>query len=264
MQKTTNKEITAESKKVIDEILKRIADMSESEFKSIVKSMANFHNYSYCNQLILHSQGASQVAGFNQWKNEFNRTVKKGGRAIWILAPMVFTKKVTNKETNKEEEKQVITSFKSVPVFDISQTEGEEVKKNMTTKANIELETLLKTAQKLGYIVSKKALEVSCGGYISQKEIVLNSNLNETENIGTLIHELCHGELGHTDDKDQTSRSLAEQQAETTTAILCNIYGVERKSEFYLKSWKLDENIKESFSKMVKAVQIISKTIGEV
>ena len=265
-----NQEITKDNQKMVAELLERVQNMRIEEYKEILNSMATFHNYSYSNQIILHFSGASQVAGFRSWVNDHNRTVKKRAKAIWILAPNAFiipleqyNGKAQMVDIVKKDGKDYakLMFFKSVPVFDISDTEGDEIVKNMTTKSNIELGTLKKVADTLGYSVVYEALEIATGGYIEEKSIVLNSNLSESENIGTLIHELAHGELGHTESKDFTSRSLKEQQAETVTYIVCQMFGVDRKSEFYLKGWKLDENINNSFSLINKAVNSISETI---
>jgi hypothetical protein len=265
-----NEQITKDNQKMVGELLERVQSMSKEEYKNILNSMATFHNYSYSNQIILHFSGASQVAGFRSWTKDHNRTVKKGAKAVWILAPNEFLIPIEKyngkaqmidiiKKNGKEYAK--LMSYKSVPVFDIADTEGEEIVKNMTTTSKIELETLKSIADTLGYCVSNKPLEIATGGYIAEKSIVLNSNLSEAENIGTLIHELAHGELGHTDSKDMTSRSLKEQQAETVTYIICQMFGVDRKSEFYLKGWRLDENINNSFSLINKAVSTISEMI---
>lgn len=255
---------------MVSDLLERVENMSTKEYKEILNSMATFHNYSHSNQIILHFSGASQVAGFKSWTSEHKRTVRKGAKAVWILAPNSFlipleqyNGKAQMVDIVEKSGKQYakLMSFKSVPVFDISDTEGEEIVKNMTTKSDLKLEALIKVAHSLGYSVSNEALEIATGGYISEKAIVLNSNLSKTENVGTLIHELAHGELGHTNSKDTTSRSLKEQQAETVTYIICQMFGVNRKSEFYLKGWRLDGNINDSFSRINKAVNSVSETI---
>jgi hypothetical protein len=64
--------------------------------------------------------GATQVAGFHAWK-KLGRSVTKGERAIWILAPMTFPNR-----DGSDDERQV-RGFRSVPVFDISQTEGQDL-----------------------------------------------------------------------------------------------------------------------------------------
>jgi len=258
---------------MVAELLERVESMNSEEYKKILNSMAQFHNYSYFNQFILYCAKASQVAGFKQWQKVHNRTVNKGAKAIWILAPNTILipkdefkgnlKHAEIVEKNGSEFVKLVT-YKSVPVFDIADTEGEEINKNMTTRADISLNELKSVSESLGYTVNTKALEIATGGYISEKKIVLNSNLTEIENVGTLIHEMAHGELGHTDSKDVTSQSLQEQQAETVTYILCNMYGVNRNSEFYLKGWKLDENINQSFSRIDKAVKSISKEIEKL
>lgn len=85
-----NQEITKDNQKMVAELLERVQNMGIEEYKAILNSMATFHNYSYSNQIILHFSGASQVAGFRSWVNVHNRTVKKGAKAIWILAPNAF------------------------------------------------------------------------------------------------------------------------------------------------------------------------------
>jgi hypothetical protein len=58
------------------------------------------------------------VAGFRAWRR-LDRFVRKGEKAIWILAPMI------GKATEPEEGGgRVIRGFKYVPVFDIAQTDG--------------------------------------------------------------------------------------------------------------------------------------------
>ncbi len=268
-----NKDISEASRKMVDELLERVESMDSKEYKKILDNMAKFHHYSYVNQFILHCADASQVAGYKAWTKDHNRTVNKGAKAIWILAPnpvLIPVEKykgsLARVEIVEKNGKKFVKhmTYRSVPVFDIADTDGEAIEKNMTTKADIQMSTLEKVALSLGYNVESEPQEVAIGGYISKKRIVLNSNLVEAENVGTLIHELAHGELGHQDDKDETKRSLKEQQAETVTYILCNMYGVNRNSEFYLKGWRLDKNINQSFSRINEAVKSISKEIEKI
>lgn len=255
-----NQEITKSNLQTVKDVISRVSEMSKEDFLKLAESMANFHNYSTVNQIILAQNFCSQVASFKKWK-ELGRSVKKGGCATWIFAPAIKTVKEENDQTGELEEKRFLKGFVSVPVFDISQTEGEEVKRNMTTSSAVEFKKVLEIAVKLGYEVKGQALEIATGGYISGKTIVLNSNLNDTEKTGTLIHELCHGELGHTEENDNKGRSLKEQEAELTTYIVCKNVGIERKSEFYLKSWRLSENILQSFKVVNK---VANKLIDEL
>ena len=64
----------------------------------------------------------AHMMGFRQWEG-LNRHVRKGEKAIWILAPM--TRKVRDVDDDGTiTDKVLVTGFKSVPVFNVSQTDG--------------------------------------------------------------------------------------------------------------------------------------------
>lgn len=117
----------------LEEGLLRLKD--SEEYKKYLTCMSKFHSYSFNNSLLIMMQcpQASYVAGFNSWKNNFKRNVKKGEKGIKILAPAPIKKKVmvekqdNNGKVVKDEEEMVIPFFKPVTVFDISQTEGEPI-----------------------------------------------------------------------------------------------------------------------------------------
>ena len=90
----------------------------------------------------IQNPGATLVASFRSWRDDFERTVNKGEKAIRILAPSFknVTKRQSRLDQNGEvivnengepetEEKSVriISKFVLVPVFDISQTSGKEL-----------------------------------------------------------------------------------------------------------------------------------------
>jgi len=127
----------------------------------------------------------------------------------------------------------------------------------MTSKAALKLDTVKGFAKDLQCKVTFQPLEVKKGGYYGNNEIVLNSNLSEAENVGTLIHEIAHHLLNHQGNDSDITNSLAEQQAETVTYLVCNILGVKRKSEFYLKNWKLSKDIMKDFQKIDRATRKI-------
>jgi len=164
---------------------------------------------------------------------------------------------------DEEKEPKVLKGFFSVPVFDISQTEGEPVKRGITTDSDMDFEELRRATEKAGWTVVFKPLEVIMGGYVTSDngEITLNSNLDKTENTGTLIHEWVHKELRHPD--RGTPAQVEEQQAETATYLVCKVLGIERKSVFYLKSWGLSENILKDFHKVDRVAKKIIKSLGE-
>ena len=128
-------------KEITERLEKGIEDLFESEnYKNYLKTMSKFTSYSLNNTLLIAMQkpDSSTVAGFNTWKS-LGRQVKKGEKAIQILAPIIYKKKrekegekddrISNKEDKplKEETEKILVGFKVVNVFDISSTEGKEL-----------------------------------------------------------------------------------------------------------------------------------------
>ena len=116
--------------KEVEGRLKELAEETDSFrksdfFKQYLETMSKFWQYSYHNQLLIHfaMPTASRIAGFRKWQ-ELNRKVKKGSKAIKILAPYIKAVKELDSVTLQEVEKE-ITLFFPVSVFDISQTDGE-------------------------------------------------------------------------------------------------------------------------------------------
>src|ERR1039458_1813248 len=97
---------------------------SSEEWQRHLDFQSRFHHYSFGNVLLIAAQchRATRVAGFNAWR-KMNRFVRKGEKAIWILAPMVYK----NADAEEGESDRVIRGFKFVPVFDVEQTDGEEL-----------------------------------------------------------------------------------------------------------------------------------------
>ena len=260
-----NKDITKNNLKKVKTLIENIKTMSQEDFKKILKTMVSFHKYSFYNQIILYYSGASQVAGFKTWKL-FKRNVKHGSKAIWILAPAgCYTIQKRCLEDGKEKIKDItFKSFKSVPVFDIKDTEGEPINKGFTTESKTDIKLIKEYSIKKGFSISYKPLEIATGGYIMNKDITLNSNLSELENTGSLVHELSHGLLGHSNETDNSSRSLREQEAEILTFLLNEKLGIKRHSEFYLKGWDTTQDIIKSFKKINAIFQNTIKEIEAV
>jgi len=259
-----NREITQASLKRVKELVASVDSMTEEQYQEMLDSMVKFHTYSFYNQMILMFHKCSQVAGYKRWQ-ELGRSVKKGSKAVWILAPAYYKKKVTVKNEEGEEEEEEVRKlyFRSVPVFDISDTEGEEIERGLTTRSKVNFSEAKEAAEKLGFSIRMKPLEIAIGGYIKEKAITLNSNLNDTEHVGTLIHELGHGLLEHTNSKNgELATEVKEQQAETVTYLACHILGVRRECEFYLRSWNLSKNIVKDFQTLDKVAKEIIGAIN--
>ena len=86
----TGKNSAERVKEITDKLEAGLKNLFDSEqYRTYLNTMAKFHNYSFNNTLLIAMQkpDASLVAGFHKWKKELGRTVKKGEKAIKILAP---------------------------------------------------------------------------------------------------------------------------------------------------------------------------------
>jgi antirestriction protein ArdC len=83
---------------------------------------AKFRQYSFNNTMLILIQcpTAERVASYKQWA-AMGRQVTKGEKALSIFAPMM--RKREDEKTG--EEKRYLSGFRLVPVFDVSQTEGD-------------------------------------------------------------------------------------------------------------------------------------------
>ena len=257
--KTNGKEAISEAITKLTELLK--SGRSEA-LTTYLKAMGTFRNYSWGNQILIWSQmpDASKVAGFNAWKDH-SRFVKKGSKAIRILAPMVGKKK----DEATSEDKSFVFGFRSVCVFDVSQTEGEELPEFATAlgdpaDAYQKLLTLcvdnsITVAFDADDILPAKGM--SYGGSIK-----LASCDNGAELFSTLTHEVAH-ELMHKGDKRTgTSKDSRELEAEAVAFIVGSSIGLDMNtsSADYIKLYNGDA---DSFAASLEVISRTASTILE-
>ena len=92
-EKQTNKE---RLKEITDSIEAGIKELFASDtYTQYLQVMSRFHRYSVNNQMLIYLQrpDATLVAGFNKWRDQFERNVMKGEKGIKIIAPTPFKKK---------------------------------------------------------------------------------------------------------------------------------------------------------------------------
>jgi antirestriction protein ArdC len=234
------------------------------DWKAFLNMGSKFYNYSFGNMMLILWQkpDAARVAGFNAWK-KLGRTVKKGEKALQILAPRL--RKTKDEETG--EEGMALAGFLGVPVFDVSQTEGAELP---TVAHRLRGEgpeglysSLLAFAMSQGYSVVRQDEGSEKGGYIlPSKEIVLNSRFEPLHNVKTLVHELGHGILGHPWERS-LPREVREFQAESVAWIVCRELGVETDcySFGYIAVWTQPGQLAGLISQHGPAIQKAAQTI---
>jgi len=90
-------------------------------------AIGRFHCYSLRNVMLIASQKptATHVAGFHAW-HKLGRFVKKGEKGILILAPVVRRKNESEQQSEMDESSTAV-GFRAAHVFDISQTDGQEL-----------------------------------------------------------------------------------------------------------------------------------------
>lgn len=105
MEKMTSKDRVQE---ITDKLEQGIKELFEGEkFKEYLNTMSKFHNYSFNNTMLIAMQkpDATLVAGFNSWKNKFERNVNKGEKGIQIFAPAPYT--IKKEQTKIDEDTQL-------------------------------------------------------------------------------------------------------------------------------------------------------------
>ena len=269
------KEITEKLKTGVNEIFE------SGQYEQYLKVMSKFHDYSTNNTILIALQrpDATRVAGFTTWKNEFQRSVKKGEKGIKILAPMFFKKEpqekdVTDSETHssenheqEENEEQIITRFKVVNVFDICQTEGKELPRLGidALKGDVEhYEAFYHSLEKTSPVpMAFEAIKDASHGYydLVDKRIAIKAGLSQLQTIKTAIHEIAHATL-HADKNSNTDRSTAEVQAESIAYTVCSYYGLDTSdySFGYVAGWSRGKEIKE----LKDSLEIIRKTSSQI
>jgi hypothetical protein len=172
---------------------------SSEDWHRYLDFQSRFHNYSFGNVLLIAAQfqRATQVAGFNAWRR-LNRHVSKGEKAIWILAPMVYR---VESSADREGTDRVVPGFKFVPVFDISQTKGEEppsVCRQLVghDPANC-FAGMVKLAGELGFSVSDHCFSQGTNSDCSHAErlIRIEARNSSAQRVKTPAHELAHAIL---------------------------------------------------------------------
>ncbi|GAB6099270.1 hypothetical protein JCM16358_11490 [Halanaerocella petrolearia] len=256
------------TKKLLQKLDERIENIKSSEdFKKMLEFFSRFHQYSFRNQALIEMQkpDATYVAGYKQWQEKFDRHVKKGEEGIAILAPQTYTttetevievEKQDGTVKEKEVEKEVTkTYFKTVYVFDISQTEGEPIPEldiSIEDSFGELLEPLKEfTASKDIELEFKSFDKESFKGYSKMGKIVINDELNKTEQASTLVHELGH-ELLHdnVEKRFELTKEIKEMEAEAISFVILNHYGVETKSDKYLALYKESYDLQDSLKRI--------------
>ncbi len=293
---TRNDEMHSTIEAWIDDL---VADVDEAkasqQFQEWLDVQSRFHDYSHRNTLLINLQcpEATKVAGYNTWRNEFDRHVQEGEQAIWIWAPIIAKQcpECENSpsyheqsdceydETPPEDWSKGLVGFKPTAVFDVSQTEGEplpELETEAAGDADDLVPALLDAAAALD--VEVRVVDAADWDHGDAKGVCKHQTLHECQPVieakarsnqadlaVTLIHEYAHALL-HFDVDDDTERAKREVEAEAVAYIVGRYFDLDTSgSAFYLAAWQDDEaaGIQERLGRISSTAQEIIGTVVE-
>ena len=213
--KPTNRERLRE---ITEGIEQGIKELFESEkYMRYLSVMSRFHRYSVNNTMLIYMQkpDATLVAGFNKWKNQFERHVKKGEHGITIIAPTPYKKKIEEQKLDPDtkapildkdgkivtEEKEIeIPMFRPVKVFDLSQTDGKplpELASNLS--GNVQnFEVFMEALRRSAPVpIEFEPMDANMDGYFSseQQRIAIRTGMSEVQTVSAAVHETAHSKL---------------------------------------------------------------------
>lgn len=214
-QKQTNRERLREITESIEQGIKELFE--SDKYMEYLRVMSRFHSYSRNNVMLIKMQmpGATRVAGFNKWRDQFGRHVKKGEKSIKIIAPTPYKKKIEEIKRDPDtkapmldkdgktimEEKEVsIPMFRVVSVFDVSQTEGRPLPQLASDLiGNVQNYEIFMEALRRSSPVPMELRHIreSMDGYFDpeKQRIAIRDDMSEVQTVSAAIHEITHAKL---------------------------------------------------------------------
>ena len=231
--KSTNRERLRE---ITDGIEQGIKELFESEkYMRYLSVMSRFHRYSVNNTMLIYMQkpDATLVAGFNKWKNQFERHVKKGEHGITIIAPTPYKKKIEEMKRDPDthapildadgkavmEKKEIeIPMFRPVKVFDVSQTDGKPLPELASSLSGTvpHYEAFLEAVRRSAPVpIEFEPMADNMDGYFSpeRQRIAIREGMSEVQTVSAAVHEIAHSKL-HNQKKIQIDNDQQYQEGE--------------------------------------------------
>lgn len=266
---------------------------NSNRFQELLEVMSKTNNYSLNNSIMIAMQKpeATMVQGFNAWK-DLGRFVQKGEKGIKILAPNMkkLDMEVIDPNTQKPkldnggkvvtEPKNVITGFRIVHVYDVSQTDGKElpsvrdfINREMASDEGIKrLYNDFFDHVKESYTIREDATDKGVGGYYAPKtnEIVISNTENDNDSMKfrVLIHEYAHAKVHNLESEmKDLPRGHKEAQAESVAFMVSKYYGLDTDdiSLGYIATWSQDIGLaRQAIEEVQKVANEIIVTIDEL
>ena len=275
-----------------------IKELFESEkYMRYLSVMSRFHRYSVNNTMLIYMQkpDATLVAGYNKWKNQSERHVKKGEHGITIIAPTPFKKKIEEQKLDPDtkapildaegkavmEEREVeIPMFRPVKVFDVSQTDGKPLPELASSlSGNVQnYEAFMEALRRSAPVpLSVEPMAANMDGYFSpdQQRIAIRAGMSEVQTVSAAVHEIAHSKLhnyakaqeeaaraGDKEPPKKKDRNTEEVEAESISYAVCQYYGIQtgENSFGYIANWSQGKELPE----LRASLETINKAAGEL
>lgn len=231
-----------------EQLLEQVGQLRTSEeWLAAMVTAARFHDYSLGNWLLMWSQAeqrgttVTRPAGYRTWQ-KLGRQVRRGERGYRILAPM--TRRLPAEDAATDEPERIVTGFRVVSVFDVSQTEGEPLADIGPRLLTSHGDTLL--AQTAVGLIEEQGYEYSLGPLhgpngltrLSTRQVVVEEKLEAAQRTKTTVHELAHV-LMHASEREIACRGRIEVEAESVAYVVCGAAGLDTSaySVAYVARW---------------------------
>jgi hypothetical protein len=255
----TRQELTKNFRDQLEGLVTETDKAKRSEkYKAFLDAMSGFHNYSYMNQVLIACQkrGATRVAGFRQWKKKFNRQVMRGSKALYIWAPTF--KKYEDKDGQEE---NVLMGFVPVAVFDVSDTEGDEIASWALPLSGDDgglSEVAMRFAKDEGLDVEVKSIAGEWGS-TNGKDVSLNAGLKGGGKFRVLVHEIAHTMLHWDENRKSYTVKQKEVESETISYVVGKHFGIDGSdSAEYLANYNFSrEDLEYSLERISKTAKKI-------
>ena len=253
-------------KKVTNQAIEQlITALNEGRSETLTQYLAaigRFHRYSLRNVMLIASQKptASHVAGFHTW-HKLGRFVKKGEKGILILAPIV-RRKNESKEQNETDESSTAVGFRAAYVFDISQTDGQELPEIGSVNGDPReyLERLAKFVAEQSIALEYSQEIAPARGTSAGGKITLLPGQSPAEEFATLAHELAHEMMHRTERRSSTSKRIRETEAEAVAFVISHAIGLDTGSaaQDYIQLYEGDAKL------LTESLEYIQQTANQI
>jgi hypothetical protein len=236
-----------------------------------LNAMARFHNYSFGNIMLIArpKPQATHVAGIRTW-NSLGRFVKRGEKGILILAPMIGRKKTDSAAESTADAKEStaqLFGFRAVYVFDVSQTEGQDLPALTEVQGDVSgyRERLVKFVESQNVTLNYSERIAPAKGLSFGGKITLLSGMQPAEEFSTLVHEIAHEMLHRGEPRTLTTKQVRVTEAEAVAFVVCQSVGLQTGTAAadYIQLWHGDAKLlQESLETVQRTAAVILEGIA--